>query len=126
MKRIEVSLPFESALLKNQSHRTDRHTGRRGKTAACAKAMQDIVFTIRGECHKQGVYFVEGDIKLMIAVYRPKTNIDAQNVVDAVCDAVRDAINVDDRWDESVLTISKLDKADKRIVIIIEQEDSDG
>lgn len=63
--------------------------------------------------------------KLWIGLFveKPDHRGDAINVVDLVCDGIRDAIDVDDRWFCLQFVDWRVNKADPKIFIQIGQED---
>lgn len=93
--RVMLHVPFSYAASKNHLY-TARATGhvalrrearamRDGLTAAVAKSLE-------------GVNVVHNKLWLDILVQKPNHRGDAVNVVDLVCDAVKRAVPVDDRW----------------------------
>jgi hypothetical protein len=74
------------------------------------------------EIQKCPLEWYEGKVWLDIFVEKPDARSDAVNVIDAICDAVKRAIAVDDRW----FCIKRLDwsvvKTDPKIILGISQE----
>jgi hypothetical protein len=89
----KIDLPWQSALLKNQSY--VGNDMKRGHTPECEKAMWDIVMLLRSKLY--GWNWNGERIDVLIRAYRPRTNIDPQNLVDSVSDAIEDAIHIDDK-----------------------------
>lgn len=117
---VRVSFPFSYKYSKNRlwSYAGDRgHVYRRREIKSAHNAM---VWEIK---HSLGsIRFVNAKVWLDILVQKPNHRGDAVNVVDFVCDAVKDAIGVDDRW----FSIRRLDweivKENPRLIIGIGQE----
>jgi hypothetical protein len=90
---VEVAIPFDAAISKNATHRVGRHGGiylqKPGK-----KIREDLVRRIRA----QGGTWYEGRVWIDVFVEKPNHRVDALNVLDAVADAVKEGIGVDDRW----------------------------
>lgn len=118
----EISIPWESCLLKNQAY-VNGDT-KLGHTKACKKAMWDIVLIMRPAMGYDWEWN-GGRIQVVITAYRPSVKVDAQNLIDAVSDALEEALRVNDR-NFDIAAIGKLDKEDPRIVITIAQEEDDG
>jgi hypothetical protein len=88
-----IELLWDSNLLKNQSYKGNDM--KLGHTDACQKAMWDIVMLLRPELY--GWNWNGERIDVLVRAYRPRTNIDPQNLVDSVSDAIEAAIHVDDK-----------------------------
>lgn len=110
--KAKTVLSWDSSLLKNQAYVNGNP--KLGHTDACLKAMWDIKML----CTPFAWDFQDTDrrIKTLITAYRPRANIDAQNLVDAVSDALEDAIHRNDK-DFDVTAIGKLDTIRPRIEI---------
>lgn len=113
-----TSVPFDYAHSKNAIY---RNTGRghvymrkdaRGHRAVLTEA-------VKGALRGRRVY--NGRVWIDIFVQKPNHRGDAVNVVDTVCDAVKDAIGLDDNW----FSIRRLDweiaKEDPRLFVGIGQ-----
>ena len=118
MMRAKIVIGWGSALLKNQAYRGG--DVRQGHTDACVKAMWDIKMLLTSVAHSFKP--APPRIQVVITAYRPSGNIDAQNLIDAVSDAVELGINVNDK-DFDVSAIGELDLDRPRIEIAITQED---
>ena len=120
----KIVLEWDSNLLKNQAYVNG--DPKLGHTDACLKAMWDIkmLFTTAAWDFQD-----DRRIQVVITAYRPRANIDAQNLVDSVSDALEDAIHRNDA-DFDVSAIGKLDATRPRIEIevsyVTQQEDDDG
>ncbi len=122
MTLAEIELKWPPALLKNNAYING--DTKRGHTKQCKKAMWDIKMILRPAIGYGWVWNGER-LQVTITAYRPTAQSDAQNFVDAVCDAIELAIGVNDR-EYDVSAIGRLDKADPRIQITIsQQEDSE-
>ena len=122
MKIAKIEIGWEPSLLKNSAY----YLGdtKQGHTKACKKAVYDIVMLLRGEL--RGRFRWNGErIQVVITAYRPRTNIDAQNFVDAISDAVQIAINVNDS-NFDVVAVGKTDTDNPRIEIELIQEMKDS
>jgi hypothetical protein len=95
---VEVSIPFDPAISKNATHRVGKHGGiylqKPGKTIR-----NDLIRAIKA----QGGEWYEGRVWLDVIVQKPNHRTDALNVLDAVADAVKEGIGVDDRWYSATL-----------------------
>lgn len=92
---VRVSVPFSYAASKNHIY----SLAARGHQylRAESKAMRaDLAQAIRSAV--SGRKIVNNKVWISIFVQKPNHKGDAINVVDLVCDAVKDAIPVDDRW----------------------------
>jgi Holliday junction resolvase RusA-like endonuclease len=87
----KISIGWSSALLKNQSY--VNNDMKLGHTDACQKAMWDIKMLLTPVAYS---FNADSRIRVKITAYRPRKNIDAQNLVDAVSDAVELGIHIDD------------------------------
>ena len=56
-------------------------------------------------------------------VYKPRTNIDAINFIDAIADVLKDVIGVDDKWFSIKALDWEHDKVNPRIIVKIYQPD---
>jgi hypothetical protein len=120
--KARITIAWESALLKNQAYVAGDM--KLGHTAACQKAMWDIVMLLRPAVG-YGFKWNGNRIQVTITAYLPRTNIDAQNTIAAISDAVEIAIGVDDS-NFDVSAIGKLDKDNPRIVIEVSQTKAAG
>lgn len=118
--KAKIELPWTSALLDNQANPAGDK--KLGNTQACQKAMWDIVLLLRSKLFPMGWKWNGERIQVEITACRPRSNIDAQNLVKKVCDAIENAINVDDKhYDVSTKAID--DKVRPRIEIEISQDE---
>jgi Holliday junction resolvase RusA-like endonuclease len=115
----EISIDWESSLLKNQAY----YQGdmKKGHTKACVKAMWDIKMLLRPAIG-YGWIWNRQRLTVKITAYRPSPVIDAQNLEAAISDAIETAIGVDDR-EFDIVTIGRMSTANPRIEIEISQED---
>lgn len=117
---VRVVVPFDYAASKNAIWRT----GRGGHVYARKEAI-GIRENLAAHIHMTHAAWVEAKIWIDIFVEKPNHRGDAINVVDLVCDAVKDATGVDDRW----YSIRRLDwaivKREPRIYVGICQEASE-
>jgi len=118
--RAKIAIGWNSALLDNQAYVAG--DTKLGHTTDCTKAMLDIKMLLTSVAHSF-VADKERRIQVAITAFRPRSNIDAQNLVKACCDAIKHGIHVDDSYYD-VEAIGKLDHARPRIEIEITQEEA--
>jgi len=95
---------------------------RNGMTKEARTEIDGAALELRSKFY--GYKWTDVRIKVNIFVFRPRTNIDAQNWVDAVSDLVELAIGVDDsNFDVTPFCVD--DKNDPRVVIEVEQDESE-
>jgi Holliday junction resolvase RusA-like endonuclease len=121
--KVSISIGWQAALSKNQAY--NMGDPKLGHTPSCEKAMLDIVLLLRPAIG-YGWKWNGERIKVKINVYRPRKNVDAQNFVDSVSDAVEEAIHVDDsNFNVVPLAIDDYE-GEPRIEIELTQEVSNG
>lgn len=114
---VRVAIPFDWAASKNAVWRTGRggHVYARAEGVAVRANLTSLIRDAGGE-------WFQGKVWIDIFVEKPNHKGDATNVVDLVCDAVKDAIGVDDRW----YSIRRVDwaivKVDPLIYVGVAQE----
>jgi len=117
--RVEVGIPYSEAISKNAVHQLDHrgHIFLRRKSSQMRNAIAIAVKAAIG-----GRRVVTNKIWLDILIEKATHKSDAVNSVDTVCDAVKMAIPVDDRW----YAIRRLDwrvvKTNPMIVVGIGQD----
>lgn len=115
----KIVAPWSSALLKNQAR---KNSGIKGSYSDdCLLAMWGIKILLTSVSRS----FDEDEnrrIQVTINAYRPRANIDAQNLVDTVSDAIEPGIHVNDKYYD-VTAVGFLDPANSRIEIELFQED---
>lgn len=116
---VRVALPFTYAISKNHSWSTTRR-GHIFLRQESTDYRWQLTGAIQAALASQRV--VEHKVWLDILVEKPDHKGDAVNVVDLVCDAVKDAIAVDDRW----FCLRRLDwrivKTEPRLIVGLGQE----
>ncbi len=90
---VRVAVPFDYAASKNAVWRMGR-----GGHIYARKEANDFRENLATKIRLSGGPWFEGKIWIDIFVEKPNHLGDAINVVDLVCDAVKDATGVDDRW----------------------------
>jgi hypothetical protein len=114
---VRVAVPFDWAFSKNAVW---RH-GRGGHVYARKEAV-DCRAGLAAALARSGGKWFAGKVWIDIYVEKPNHRGDATNVIDLVCDAVKDAIGVDDRW----YSIRRLDwsivKDNPRILVGVAQD----
>lgn len=121
---VRVSVPFAYTYSKNHIFAM-----RPGGHVALRRESRDVRTTLTEELavalHQVGIRPVPGKLWIDLFVQKSNHRGDAINVVDLVCDAVKDAAGVDDRW----FSIRRLDwqivKHNPRIYVGIGQETTD-
>jgi len=117
---IGIKYPFSHCISKNSIF------GRNGNKVYTRDesriARSQIALLINNAVKKAGVEIVQNKLWVSIFVEKQNMRSDAVNVVDLVCDAIKDGIPLDDRW----YSIKRLDwsvvKVDPQIYIQIGQE----
>jgi uncharacterized Zn finger protein (UPF0148 family) len=90
----QIAVPFSYAGSKNHIYQmTGRHVTLRSESRAYRQAI-----SLQLKAALRGTQLVQNKVWLSIFVQKPDHRGDAVNVVDLVCDAVKDAIGIDDRW----------------------------
>ncbi|MBN2132226.1 MAG: hypothetical protein JW741_22185 [Sedimentisphaerales bacterium] len=92
---VRIAIPFSYAASKNHIY-TMRATGHLALRRKARKMREAIIFALRGGLH--GRHVVHNKVWLDILVQKPNHKGDAVNVVDLVCDSVKEAVGIDDRW----------------------------
>lgn len=115
--KASITIPWAPSLLKNAAYIAG--DTKRGHTPQCTKAMWDIVMLLRPAVGYDWVWNQER-ISVKITAYRPSNTPDAQNLVDAVSDAIEHAIHVNDR-EYDVSAVGRVDPGNPRIVIELSQ-----
>lgn len=113
----EASIPFDTAMSKNNSV---RHGKGFTYTPKSHKDLRDA-FVMLLKSKLRGVSFVKGKVWVDIFVEKPDNRSDAANYVDFVCDGVKKAIEIDDRW-YSLVVDWDIKKVDPHIRVRIGQE----
>ncbi|MCC7541926.1 MAG: RusA family crossover junction endodeoxyribonuclease [Deltaproteobacteria bacterium] len=93
---VRVAIPFDYGLSKNavwSSARGGGHVFMRQRARAARAHLAKTLRSALGERRP-----VEAKVFVDIFVQKPDQRGDAINVVDVVCDGVKDAVGVDDRW----------------------------
>lgn len=114
-----VSVPFTYATSKNHIY-----TLRQAGHVALRKEARQIRWLIAAALRRltAGQKIARNKLWVDILVQKPDHRGDAVNVIDLVCDAIKDAIDLDDRW----YCIRKLDweivKHDPRLIVGIGQD----
>lgn len=119
---LEMSMPWRSSLLKNQSF--NQNNPRHGHTKECKAAMDELFWEMKramaGKWKWKG-----GRLKITLTAYVANLNIDAQNLVDAVSDALEVALGVNDSQFD-ITARRCIDKQNPRIEIRVEHTEHKG
>lgn len=120
---VQVEVPFSYFASKNYIHQLSRSSGRVFVHRKSKAKRSEISAAIRSGLGEQRV--AHNKLWIEILVQKPDHRGDAVNVLDLVCDAVKDAVPVDDRW----FCIRQLDweivKENPQLIISIGQESPD-
>lgn len=117
---IKVTMPFGYEFSKNHlwSLNPQGHVFMRGESKA---AKEELALRLRNALMQSGREIYQAKLYLDIFVQKPDHKGDAVNVIDLVCDAVTQAVGLDDRW----FCIRRLDweivKRDPKLVVGITQ-----
>lgn len=116
-RAIRVSVPFDWNFSKNAIYRSGR-----GGHVFIREEVRSVRDNLVERIKESGAEWFDGKVWIDLLVQKPNQRGDAINVIDLVCDAVKVAIGVDDRW----FSIKRLDweiaKNDPRIFVGISQE----
>lgn len=117
---VRVAVPFSWGYSKNAIYSLGARRGHIFQRAESRALRTALTLLIRQAA--RGEPFFKGKVWLDIFVQKPNNKGDAVNVVDTVCDAVKDAIGIDDRY----FSIRRLDwqitKVSPKIFIGVGQE----
>ena len=93
-----IEFPYSPSLSKNGLWSMGRGGGHVYVREIIKKQRQQMTALIRNTIARDGMVFLEGKVWLFIHIQKSNAKADAVNFVDLICDAVKDAIDVDDRW----------------------------
>lgn len=118
-----VEFPFDPALSKNKIVRVGIGRGK-SRTVYNDKAHAAGRTALASEFKKRlkGQRVAHNKVWLDIVVYLPNHRYDAVNFVDAVCDALKTVIPVDDKWYSIQNLDWQVDPENPRIVVNVGQE----
>ncbi len=116
---VRVALPFDGRMSKNALWSMSPG---RGGHVYMRQEIRNLRDQLANRIRDAGREWFDGKVWIDIFIEKPNARFDAVNMVDFVCDAVKDAIDVDDRW----FSIKRLDwsivKENPRIIIGVSQE----
>lgn len=117
-----VKIPFSYGYSKNAIYTLNTRSRGHVHMREEARSLRTYLSTrIKNSINLNGMKFYQAKVYLDIHVEKPDHRGDAVNVIDSVCDGVKDAIGVDDRW----FSIRNLDwdivKTDPQITVGIYQ-----
>jgi len=117
--QVRVAVPFSYAASKNHIYAL-RKTGHVALRRESRAKRDEIILLIKTSLRSHRV--VHNKVWIDILVQKPNHRGDAVNIIDLVCDALKDAIGIDDRW----FCIRRLDwevvKKDPQLFIGIGQD----
>lgn len=93
-----ISLPFSYALSKNAVWSMAAGGGHVFMRKRASRAREAVRLALAEALREQGTKPVEAKVYIDLFVQKPNHKGDAINVIDSVCDGVKEAIGVDDRW----------------------------
>lgn len=115
----KVTVPWNSALLKNHMHGRNPHGGVYIKSAT-RQAQRHLIWVLKGA----QLAFWHNKIWIKIMAFKPDHAAgDAVNLVDRICDCVKEVVRPDDRWFSLEGVDWRIDKVRPRIEITMTQED---
>ncbi|NRA37896.1 MAG: RusA family crossover junction endodeoxyribonuclease [Planctomycetes bacterium] len=117
--RRRISVPFSYAASKNNMY-VRRRNGQVMLRNESRQLRNDITMTIKSKLYGQKI--AHNKVWVEILVQKPDHKGDAVNVIDLVCDALKDAIPVDDRWFSLHVLDWHVVKENPRLYISIGQE----
>ena len=118
---LRLVLPFSYALSKNHIWATSRrgHTYLREEHRG---ERDSLIWRFRAAITSAGIVVVQNKVWLDVLVQKPDHHGDAINILDGLCDAIKEAIGVDDRW----FCVRRLDwqivKTEPKLIVGIGQE----
>jgi len=117
---VRVSVPFTYSFSKNAVWSTAKggHVFMRAKSRTARGMVTDV---LRSSMASAGIVAVEAKVYVDIFVQKSNHKGDAINVIDVVCDGIKDAIGVDDRWFCIKAVDWEIVKSDPRIFIGVGQ-----
>lgn len=117
-----ISVPFDTAFSKNHIY-TGKPQGHVALREETRTARAGVTWELKAALRRGGHVIRENRLWIWIHVQKPNHRGDAINVLDVVCDAIKDAVPIDDRW----FSVRQLDweivKRKPRIFIGVGQED---
>jgi Holliday junction resolvase RusA-like endonuclease len=96
MRMTRIRIPYSKLYSKNSIWSQGRKRGHVYIREDVRRQREAIVWMLKDGC-KHGQWY-EGKIWIDLFVEKPNMRSDAINVLDTICDAVKEAIGVDDRW----------------------------
>ena len=118
---IKVTIPYDTCLSKNQTH-YNVSVRKRVRTKAYVEMLKVIDALIKKEMSRLSIAFHTRKVWVDIMIFRPNMRADPINFLDALSDAVKGAISIDDRYFAGSWNWV-IDKQNPRIEIIISQEE---
>jgi uncharacterized Zn-finger protein len=92
---VRIAVPFSWSASKNHIY-TMRRSGHLALRREARQMRTAITHALRAALHC--IHVAHNKVWIDILVQKPNHKGDAVNVVDLVCDAVKDAVGIDDRW----------------------------
>lgn len=118
---LRVSVPFSYGYSKNSIYSMTNH-GHLFLRAQTRELRDTLCLAIKNSLNLSDGVFYNAKVYLDIMVEKPNHRGDAVNVLDTVCDAVKDAIGVDDRWFSIRLLDWRIVKEGGNLIVGVSQE----
>jgi len=111
-KKICIELPYDTGISKNRAFIVARN---RIITSPQMRRIKEVYGAICNHAFKDSNYEPKKKVYLAIYVFKKDHRSDAINVLDVLCDVIKKAINVDDRYFSIVLLDWGIDPISPRI-----------
>ncbi len=95
---VRLQMPFSSAFSKNRIYQKGSENKPFVKSSAGRAASDEVIIRARNALRLANIRPVEAKVWVDLFVQKAEHRGDAVNVVDLVCDALKVALDVDDRW----------------------------
>lgn len=119
---ITIETDFSTALSKNSIWRNNGNTHRENREETF-DVKSVIVEKAKKALMEKGIAPINNTVWLSIFIEKPNFKSDAVNLVDHICDAIKEGIGVDDRWFSINYLHWSVVKEDPKIYIKIGQEE---
>lgn len=118
--QVRVCVPFSWSASKNAIYAL-RRSGHVSLRKEARKYRDDLIMVLRSAL--RGRTIVQNKLWLDIHVEKTNHKGDAVNLVDTICDAVKEATGLDDRWFSIRHLDWSINKDDPQVIIAVGQED---
>ena len=117
---VRFKVPFSYAVSKNHIYGYGHHVFKRGASRQIEAAIEAAARSAL-----RGINVVQNKVWVGLIVEKSNHRGDAVNVVDIVCDGLKKAANIDDRWFSMAFVDWRINKNDPHILIQMGQESPD-